>query len=235
MLDLSALTSSSATLAAFEPTTTTALDFPPCLWSEPTQLDHQQSSQYQVQDYYSVGSTDSDASTSLSTPLEDFLPTPAALTSRSISESTPANEPSSQALPPLFPGLSLPKPTTKAKSSKGKKSKPGPKPKSTKINKNLYSPPSSVAGQKRSLSPDDDLDEDEDGEEEEDEETLHKRARNNIAAKKYRQKKLDRITELEEEVDAVKRERDELRILLARQEAQTSALREMLAFRTKEG
>jgi len=223
MLDLSALTSSSATfkLAAFEPTTT-ALDFPPCLWSEPTQ-DHQQSSQYQGKDY-SIG-TDSDASTSLSTPLEDFLPTPAALTSI---VSTPANDQSSQALPPLFPGLSLPKPTTKAKSLKGK-SKPGPKPKSTKINKNLYTPPSSVAGQKRSLSPDDDLDEDED------EETLHKRARNNIAAKKYRQKKLDRITELEEEVDAIKKERDELRILLARQEAQTSALREMLAFRTKEG
>jgi len=228
MLDLSAITSSSATLAAFEPTTT-ALDFPPCLWSEPTQ-DHQQyytqSSQYQGKDY-SIGSTDSDGSTSLSTPLEDFLSTPAALTSIS----TPANESSSQALPPLLPGLSLPKPTTKPKSSKGK-SKPGPKPKSTNIKKNLYTPPSSVAGQKRSLSPADDPDEDGDGEEE-DEETLHKRARNNIAAKKYRQKKLDRITELEEEVDAIKKERDELRILLARQEAQTSALREMLALKTK--
>lgn len=55
-----------------------------------------------------------------------------------------------------------------------------------------------------------------------------KRQRNNIAAKKYRQKRIDRITELEEEVDEVKRERDELRIKLARQEAETAALREML-------
>ncbi|KAK0726845.1 hypothetical protein B0T26DRAFT_617127, partial [Lasiosphaeria miniovina] len=55
-----------------------------------------------------------------------------------------------------------------------------------------------------------------------------KRQRNNVAAKKYRQKKLDRIQELEEEVDEVKRERDELRISLARKEAETAALREML-------
>ena len=58
---------------------------------------------------------------------------------------------------------------------------------------------------------------------------LVKRHRNNIAAKKYRQKKVDRIKELEDEVDHVKRERDELRIKLARQEAETAALREMLA------
>jgi len=55
-----------------------------------------------------------------------------------------------------------------------------------------------------------------------------KRQRNNVAAKKYRQKKIDRIQELEEEVDDVKKERDELRIRLARQEAETKALREML-------
>lgn len=55
-----------------------------------------------------------------------------------------------------------------------------------------------------------------------------KRQRNNVAAKKYRQKKIDRIQELEEVVDEVKRERDELRIRLARQEAETEALREML-------
>ena len=62
---------------------------------------------------------------------------------------------------------------------------------------------------------------------------LVKRQRNNVAAKKYRQKKVDRITELEEEVDEVKKERDELRILLARQEAETKALREMLKLRMK--
>lgn len=68
-----------------------------------------------------------------------------------------------------------------------------------------------------------------------DEEVLVKRQRNNIAAKKYRQKKIDRIEELEEEVNAVKKERDELRIKLARQEAETAALREMLRLATSKG
>jgi hypothetical protein len=58
---------------------------------------------------------------------------------------------------------------------------------------------------------------------------LVKRHRNNIAAKKYRQKKVDRIKELEDEVADIKREREELRIRLARQEAESAALREMLA------
>ena len=61
-----------------------------------------------------------------------------------------------------------------------------------------------------------------------DEDRLLKRQRNNVAARKYRQKKVDRIKELEEEVDDIKRERDDLRIRLARQEAETAALREML-------
>lgn len=65
--------------------------------------------------------------------------------------------------------------------------------------------------------------------------TLVKRQRNNIAAKKYRQKKIDRIEELEQEVDVVKKERDELRIRLARQEAETAALREMLKLATAGG
>lgn len=55
-----------------------------------------------------------------------------------------------------------------------------------------------------------------------------KRQRNKVAAQKYRQKKLDRISELELEVAEVKSERDELRIQLAKQEAETAALREML-------
>jgi len=62
-----------------------------------------------------------------------------------------------------------------------------------------------------------------------DQDLLVKRHRNNLAAKKYRQKKVDRIKELEDEVTDIKRERDELRIRLARQEAETAALREMLA------
>lgn len=60
-----------------------------------------------------------------------------------------------------------------------------------------------------------------------------KRHRNNIAAKKYRQKRLDRISELEAEVEDVKQERDDLRIKLARQEAETAALREMLKMMKK--
>jgi len=70
-----------------------------------------------------------------------------------------------------------------------------------------------------------------------DEDVLVKRQRNNVAAKKYRQKKIDRIGELENEVESVRKERDELRILLARQEAETKALREMLSLKMggKEG
>lgn len=61
-----------------------------------------------------------------------------------------------------------------------------------------------------------------------DADTLDRRYRNNLAAKRYRQKKIDRIEELEKEVKDVKEERDDLRIRLARQEAEVAALREML-------
>lgn len=61
-----------------------------------------------------------------------------------------------------------------------------------------------------------------------DPETAVKRQRNNIAARKYRQKKIDRITELEMELKGVQDERDDLRIRLARQEAETAAIRSML-------
>lgn len=55
-----------------------------------------------------------------------------------------------------------------------------------------------------------------------------KRQRNTVAARRYRQKRLDRISELEGTVDELTRERDELRLKLARQEAETAALREVL-------
>jgi hypothetical protein len=64
---------------------------------------------------------------------------------------------------------------------------------------------------------------------------LLKRQRNNIAAKKYRQKKVDRIQELEEEVAKIKEERDELRIRLAREEAKTTMLEGFLSSRDKKG
>lgn len=55
-----------------------------------------------------------------------------------------------------------------------------------------------------------------------------KRQRNTIAARKYRQKRLDRIKELEDALEAMTRERDDLRLKLARQEAETAALKEMM-------
>ncbi|KAI1807817.1 hypothetical protein F4811DRAFT_549580 [Daldinia bambusicola] len=58
--------------------------------------------------------------------------------------------------------------------------------------------------------------------------TALKRQRNNAAARKYRQKRIDRINELETELRSVKEERDDLRLRLARQEAETAALRSML-------
>jgi predicted RNase H-like nuclease (RuvC/YqgF family) len=62
-----------------------------------------------------------------------------------------------------------------------------------------------------------------------------RRQRNNLAAKRYRQKKIDRIDELEKEVEQVKQERDELKIRLARQEAEVAALREMLQMQKGSG
>lgn len=101
----------------------------------------------------------------------------------------------------LYPGLTLPSPPDA--SNKPKRGRPpGPK--------------------KRALSPaEPDLTDSED--------VLVKRQRNNIAAKKYRQKKIDRIQELEEEVDQIKREREELRLMLAKRDAEVDMLREMLA------
>ncbi|RYO86090.1 hypothetical protein DL764_009063 [Monosporascus ibericus] len=77
-------------------------------------------------------------------------------------------------------------------------------------------PPERPRGKKRSLSPVDPI-------------TAVKRQRNNEAARKYRQKRIDRITELESELAVVKQERDDLRIRLARQEAETAALRSVMS------
>lgn len=58
-----------------------------------------------------------------------------------------------------------------------------------------------------------------------DESTLDKRRRNNVAAAKYRQKKVDRIASLEQEVREVSKQRDELKIQLARRDAELEVLR----------
>ena len=59
-----------------------------------------------------------------------------------------------------------------------------------------------------------------------------KRQRNTIAARKYRQKRLDRITELEDALKGMTQERDDLRLRLARQEAETAALKEMMRMKS---
>ncbi|KAJ4409977.1 hypothetical protein N0V82_009345 [Gnomoniopsis sp. IMI 355080] len=69
----------------------------------------------------------------------------------------------------------------------------------------------------------------------EDPDVVVKRQRNTIAARKYRQKRLDRIQELEDALKAVTGERDELKLRLARQEAETAALREMMQMRSGKG
>jgi hypothetical protein len=56
-----------------------------------------------------------------------------------------------------------------------------------------------------------------------------KRQRNTLAARKYRQKRLDRISELEAALAAMTSERDDMRLQLARCEASVDALREMLS------
>ncbi|MCJ1327512.1 hypothetical protein MMC10_004182 [Thelotrema lepadinum] len=58
-----------------------------------------------------------------------------------------------------------------------------------------------------------------------DTDTVLKRQRNTTAARKYRQKRLDRINELEEALQDMTRQRDDLRLQLARQEAETAALK----------
>lgn len=55
-----------------------------------------------------------------------------------------------------------------------------------------------------------------------------KRQRNTMAARKYRQKRLDRIAELEKALADITGDRDDLRLKLARKEAEVDALREML-------
>ena len=52
-----------------------------------------------------------------------------------------------------------------------------------------------------------------------------KRQRNTEAARRYRQRKVDRVTELEDALAAVTKERDDLKLKLARSEAEADVLR----------
>ena len=57
---------------------------------------------------------------------------------------------------------------------------------------------------------------------------VNKRQRNTEAARRYRQRKLDRTSELEEALAEMTRERDELKLKLARSEAEAGVLRGMV-------
>lgn len=57
---------------------------------------------------------------------------------------------------------------------------------------------------------------------------VHKRQRNTEAARRYRQRKVDRVTELEEALRQMTAERDDLRLRLARSEASADVLRGMM-------
>lgn len=50
-----------------------------------------------------------------------------------------------------------------------------------------------------------------------------------MAARRYRQRRLDRLADLERRLAEVSSERDDLRVKLARREAEVGALREVLA------
>ncbi|KAL7926980.1 hypothetical protein ACQKWADRAFT_308905 [Trichoderma austrokoningii] len=58
-----------------------------------------------------------------------------------------------------------------------------------------------------------------------------RRHRNTMAARKYRQKRLDQVADLERALSDVTSERDDLKLKLARREAEVEALREILGKR----
>ncbi|KAK1148371.1 hypothetical protein N8T08_010182 [Aspergillus melleus] len=55
-----------------------------------------------------------------------------------------------------------------------------------------------------------------------------KRQMNTMAARRYRQRRLDRMNELEAELEAVKREREEWRVKASKLEGEASALKRLL-------
>ncbi|PWY85925.1 hypothetical protein BO70DRAFT_395058 [Aspergillus heteromorphus CBS 117.55] len=63
---------------------------------------------------------------------------------------------------------------------------------------------------------------------------VKKRELNTLAARRYRQRRLDRMSELEAELEAVKRERDELKMRVSKLEGETDALRSMVKVQDKQ-
>ncbi|KAK6532371.1 hypothetical protein TWF281_006560 [Arthrobotrys megalospora] len=154
-------------------------------------------------------------------PLDEYtmglplFPTPtssASPTLESTASGSPSTSPSSsyhpyslQSTPSLPP---LPHHSQQQYRVQKQRSKPGPKPK-----------PKFIPSVSPTIT----------GEEEDSPEVLDKRFRNNLAAKKYRQKKVDRISELESALAEMTKQRDDLRLLLARKEAEGQVLREVMA------
>jgi hypothetical protein len=62
-------------------------------------------------------------------------------------------------------------------------------------------------------------------------ERVHKRQRNTEAARRYRQRKVDRLTELEEALASMTQERDDLKLKLAKSEAEADVLRSLVGKR----
>ncbi|KAL1983696.1 hypothetical protein VTN96DRAFT_9952 [Rasamsonia emersonii] len=62
----------------------------------------------------------------------------------------------------------------------------------------------------------------------EEERILEKRRRNTLAARRFRQRKQDHVAALEAQLAAVTKERDELRLQIAKWEGEVTALRKML-------
>ncbi|KAL1881702.1 hypothetical protein Plec18167_003301 [Paecilomyces lecythidis] len=63
----------------------------------------------------------------------------------------------------------------------------------------------------------------------EEDKIVEKRRRNTLAARRFRQKQQDRVTNLEAELAKVAKERDELKVLVARYQGETEALRKLVA------
>ncbi|KAL4892928.1 hypothetical protein BDV59DRAFT_179008 [Aspergillus ambiguus] len=57
---------------------------------------------------------------------------------------------------------------------------------------------------------------------------IEKRQQNTMAARRYRQRRVDQLKNLEEELRKVRQERDELRMRVSKLEGETEALRGLL-------
>lgn len=57
---------------------------------------------------------------------------------------------------------------------------------------------------------------------------IEKRESNTLAARRYRQRRVDQMKNLEMELEKIKRERDELRIRVSKLEGETEALRSLV-------